>query len=262
MRVPIAASTAVSTLCALAVLAVAPPLRADDVPEAGATATEYERVTASAIEDFNQGLYVEARALFERAHSLQPSARTFRALGLASFELRHYVRAIRELSLALEDHRRPLTDAMREEVRRTLDRCKAYVATLELKVSPSFTSVKLDDEAVLPGSLTVDPGERRVAAAAEGYHDKAFIVNVEGGKTHALDIALERVASSPEQHAAWTAADSEPKESPGVTSRWWFWTGLAVLAVGAATVGVVALADKPHDTDRRVVGNAGITSAP
>ena len=37
----------------------------------------------------------------------------------------------------------------------------------------------------------------------------------------------------------------------GITSRWWFWTGLGVVAAGGATIAAVLIAtstDRPHGT--------------
>ena len=54
-------------------------------------------LSSRAIVEFEAGRFAEARALFMRAHEIWPSARTFRVLGMTSFELRSYVRALQEL---------------------------------------------------------------------------------------------------------------------------------------------------------------------
>jgi outer membrane protein assembly factor BamD (BamD/ComL family) len=44
-----------------------------------------------AVAEYEAGHYQEARALFRQAHEKQPTARTLRGIGMASFELRDYV---------------------------------------------------------------------------------------------------------------------------------------------------------------------------
>ena len=56
---------------------------------AAAQAEPYQDVVREGIHEFTAGNFVEARTLFERAHALKPSARTFRGLGLISYELKH-----------------------------------------------------------------------------------------------------------------------------------------------------------------------------
>src|SRR5262245_32778468 len=89
---------------------------------------EYRSVVEEALAEFNRGNWEEAAALFERAHRLNPSARTLRGMGLTAYEARRYVDATRHLSEALTETRRPLTPAQREEVTQTLDRARRFIA--------------------------------------------------------------------------------------------------------------------------------------
>lgn len=58
----------------------------------------------------------------------------------------------------------------------------------------------------------------------------------------AVTAAHAEAAQAPAAPAAAVASSEPPKEhsSGGITSRWWFWTGLGVLAAGAVVVGVAA----------------------
>jgi hypothetical protein len=47
------------------------------------------------VAEFEAGHLEDSRALFTRAHSTQPNARTLRGLGIAEFELRKYVESAR-----------------------------------------------------------------------------------------------------------------------------------------------------------------------
>jgi hypothetical protein len=54
-------------------------------------------------------------ALFRHGHDLLPNARSFRALGMTAFNLALYPAALRELIAALDDARRPLRGALRQQ---------------------------------------------------------------------------------------------------------------------------------------------------
>lgn len=53
-------------------------------------AEPYEDAVRLALGEFDAGNFAEAREHFRKAHSLDPNARTLRALGLVEFELRNY----------------------------------------------------------------------------------------------------------------------------------------------------------------------------
>ena len=74
---------------------------------------EYRALVSEALAEFDEGHFEEARALFLHAHSLNPSARTLRGLGLASFELRAYRASIEYLEQALASQLHPLEGALR-----------------------------------------------------------------------------------------------------------------------------------------------------
>src|SRR5262245_44373834 len=57
----------------------------------------YRQIVSRAVREFDAGNYAEARGLFNRAHELQPNARTHLGLGLAEFELRNYGTSIDHL---------------------------------------------------------------------------------------------------------------------------------------------------------------------
>ena len=53
----------------------------------------YEETISIAVNEFRARRFPEAREQFSKAHAIQPTARTFRALGLVNFELRNYAEA-------------------------------------------------------------------------------------------------------------------------------------------------------------------------
>lgn len=264
-------------LIASAVVSTAGHVHARDADD------EYKRITAKAIQDYNAGQYPQARALFLRAHALAPSARTLRALGSTSFELHHYVQAIRELNASLADDRNALDAALRGSVRTLIERAQSRVATLQVAVMPASAIVQLDGRRVSAGRLQVDPGEHRLRVAASGHREQQLALQVESGKRKNLSLQLEAsepvraqplptaqpMAAAPKLMAAPKAAlapstSSRPsdRDSSSITSQWWFWTGVGVLAAGAVAVGTV-VAVAPHDAVMKSYpANAGSVVAP
>jgi tetratricopeptide (TPR) repeat protein len=109
-------------------LAPATPVAGED--------SHYRQLIAQAVEEFHASHFVEARALFERAHAISPNARTFRGLGITAFELRRYTLAVRELNAALEDLRNPLPPALREEVSTALARASGSSSFASRRAAP------------------------------------------------------------------------------------------------------------------------------
>ena len=68
---------------------------------------EYQELIRQALEESSANRWAEARVFFRQAHEAFPNARTERGIGMVSFELRDYTDAVRHLTRALDDPRRP-----------------------------------------------------------------------------------------------------------------------------------------------------------
>jgi hypothetical protein len=217
---------------------------------------EYRSAVEEALAEFNRGNWEEAAALFERAHKLNPSARTLRGMGLTAYEARRYVDAIRYLSDALTETRRPLTPQQREEVSSTLDRARRFVAHLRLKVGPADARVTINGRVAEPdskGDVTTDPGLLDVEISAEGYESALRRVRLTAGGQEELNVQLSRVrpdvpmvqAPQPATTAAPAAAvQSGPVDEGGsaVGTLKWVVGGVAIAAL--ATGGVLLAVQK------------------
>lgn len=124
-------------------------------PSAQAAASEYLSVVQAAVDAYNEHRLLDARASFERAHALKPSARTWHGLGLCSFELGYFEQAAVELQTALDDTRGPLVGDVREEavamVRSAQQRRE--LASLEPAASTAPPPGLADDDATTDVSL-------------------------------------------------------------------------------------------------------------
>jgi len=222
----------------------------------------YQHVIRDALSEFDAGNWAEARALFEQAHALRPSARTLRGLGMASFELKNYVRAEQELRSALDETRQPLTAAQRAELTALLQRIERYVGKLVVKVQPETATVLLDGAAI-PHEIELELGQHELSVQADGYHTLTRNIAIEGGKQQTLELSLTPVEKKAEETAqvpapAETAAaaqapsselgtfesdyaltDTEPSSSGSVFSKWWFWTAVGVVVAGGVVTAVV-----------------------
>ncbi|MEY4580793.1 MAG: hypothetical protein RL701_5496, partial [Pseudomonadota bacterium] len=140
---------------------------------AQAMADAYEAEVQSAIEAYERQELAEARKHFKLAHDLQPSARTYRGLGVTAFGLGMYSEAVEELSHAVSESRRPLTSKLRQETEHMLARAKERAAR---QTQASAASAQAPLPAAVPSvqsqSLTPfeydDPSESPQPTAARG----------------------------------------------------------------------------------------------
>lgn len=126
---------------------------------------QYRRVLATALKEFDAGNWEEAKSLMQQAHEIEPSARTFRGMGLCSYELRDYVSAERELRQSLDDQRRPLTAKQRAEIEEILGRATRFVSRYKVHVKPEAAALRVDGNPLqlgADGELALNPGTHRI----------------------------------------------------------------------------------------------------
>lgn len=201
----------------------------DDAPAEEAT-SEYDEAVRSALAELSAGHLAEARAHFQRAHALSPSARTLRGLGLVEYELGHYVRAVALFEEALTSEVRPLTPRLREQVRELVENARGFIGAYRIRLVPRDAQLRIDGEArpLLPGEVVeLDAGDHTLMIEREGYVTQRRRIDVNGGERAELSLALAPVPMSPSVVAAGEPVEENP----------WLWTGIGV---GVATiVGVV-----------------------
>lgn len=208
--------------------------------------SEYDRLLKEALSEFGLGNWTEARALFERAHELKPSARTLRAIGLSAFEEKSYAAAVASLTAALNDQRQPLSAKQRDEAANAIDRALNYIAEYELVITPedAKATVTIDsrEPVMLDGRLLLDPGKYLLEVTAEGYEVARQNLDARPREKQTLHIALALPQSetTPAQVAVTaspTTSSGAPKDTGLSTQQW---IGIGVGAAGIATLGVSA----------------------
>jgi tetratricopeptide (TPR) repeat protein len=225
-------------LCAVA----AAPSRADEARDPGSSPTaespEYDRLLKEALAEFQLGNWTEARAMFERAHELKPSARTLRAIGLSAFEEKSYAEAVAYLTAALSDQRRPLTDAQRKEAEYAIKRSLGYIAQYELEISPENADVRIDSRKpiILDGKLLLDPGKYQLEVTADGY--QLTRESIVARPRENLKLRIELSPRQVDGVAAQGQVETE-EEREGLSTQQWL--GIGIGAAGVVGLGVGAV---------------------
>jgi hypothetical protein len=206
----------------------------DEIDPAG-----YRETIEEAVREFGEGNFEEARALFARAHTLLPSARTSRGVGMADFELRNYVEAIEQLELALHSTTQPLDDSMRADTQDLLTRAYTFVGKVVLDARPLPSNITVD---ALPvdlregNVLLLKAGEHALELEAPGFITERRRLRATGGETQTVTVVFQR-----------TPAPFTP-EKRTLLKNPWFWTAVGVVAVGAATSIALGVRSSKHET--------------
>jgi hypothetical protein len=226
-----------------------PPDNKSDGKSEGREDAKYRDTLKDALAEYDARHFEEARILFRRAHELNPNARTLRSIGMASFELRDYVAAVRALSASLVETRKALSPEQRTHVQGLLDRSRMFVDIYTLKITPADAKVLIDGrvpEFEADGTLFLGFGPHNLEARKSGYVLRTFTVNVRGGERKELAMTLERkpsdIAQLPPKPAQWSEPPAVSRSGlapagwhPG--TGWLLAAGGLTLVAGAATVG-------------------------
>jgi len=95
---------------------------------------------------------------------------------------------------------------------------KSTTGVLTVKSPIPSADVLVDDKPAgkAPAQVVVPAGTHRVLVRSEGYEEATVSAVVEAGGTREVTVTLEK--------------------RPGITSRWWFWTGVSVVVVGGTVL--------------------------
>jgi hypothetical protein len=214
--------------------------------------SSYETTVEEALHEYERGRWEEAAALFRRAHQQNPSARTLRGLGLAVYEGRHYPDAIRFLSEALTDQRRPLTPKQRDEVSATIERAKLFVGYLKLSVVPESASVTINGQPIhrdASGTIITDTGWLDVEISAPHFKTMLRRVQVNPGDKQSLSAHLEPESDMqvraepvppPAPKAAYEPAPVKEVDSSALSTWKWVAGGAAIAGIATGTAFLIA----------------------
>lgn len=203
--------TAACVLFAFGLALVQPPPAAAQDSDA-----DYDQLVADALAEYRAKHYLEARALFARAHELRPSARTLRGLGQAAFGAQLYSNAIVDLNTALGSDVNKLTPKMRREVEQTIGRAREYCGRFWVTLDPPDAELTVDGNHPVfdkDGALLLDVGLRRVRVSVPGKADRETSLQVTGGEEKNLAFSVAMEAKPPEDPVP-TIAEGPPVQAP------------------------------------------------
>jgi len=231
----------------------------------------HEELIRMAVDEFDRSNFAEARELFRKAHAMEPTARTFRALGLVEFELRNYGEAASMLEQSLASAIKPLHAKQRVETEKLLERTRGYLGTVHVATDPSPATVIVDGAAVElgpSGTLVLEVGEHVLEFHAEGRLPEKQRVNVKGGQTESLRVTLR---SAVDPSAVAVSAQANPTQIKALAGppqqvdqplrkKWWVWTAVGVVTAAAVITATVVLTrddgtkTKPFDSENTPPG--------
>lgn len=233
-----------------------------------ASSSAYNRYVADGVAEHSVGHWAEARALFRRAHELEPSARTLRVLGMTAFELREYPDAVRELSAALSARRHPLSPAQRRQVSELLERADTFVGRFQLELEPPHARVESGGMELVresDGSVLLPLGRQLLSIQAVGYRPSQRTIMVDGSDGAKLQFGLEPLwwawdtLAPPQIEPAFpgsSLATPWPPPTTPTSQSWNFrayaWTWISAgTAVGLAGTSLALRRRAIHEDDTR-----------
>jgi hypothetical protein len=233
-----------------AVSASAQPASSVFADEAAGDVSEYDRIVAEAVAKYRANELELARTLFSRAHVLEPSARTSRALGMTHMALESYGLAQHELRAALVDERKPLTEPQRRQVLDLLEWMRENLVVVRLRYAPPHARAEIDRRPVSLGDLLLEPGQHEIQVSAPGFEPQQQSLPAHLA-TAPFELQIDLVKQSGEP----TLARLQLRDD-GSSSDAWLWVGVpSVLATvsgaGLLAAGLIAIseAEEPDGAD-------------
>lgn len=158
-------------------------------------AEQYRQLVSEGLREFAAGRHEEALVLFLDAHEIEPNARTFRALGAVSYELRRYADAVSYFESALASEARPLSGQQRQEVTQARDRAARFIGHFRVVVVDPADGyrVTLDGNRIsINRPLVLQAPEVHVLeVSATGYQTFQRTLDVRGRENETIEVVLE-----------------------------------------------------------------------
>lgn len=188
---------------------------------------------ARGVELYSEGDVGGALVEFEAAYAARPSYRLLYNLAQVHAELLDYAAAERNFVRYLRDGGAEIDPERRGRVEAELERLRRRIGTVTITTRQPGASVFIDDQPVGETPLQAAPvsaGQRRVHVQKPGFEPVIRVVNVIGGETQTVEIALRPTA------ATTTAAELASARSGGGSSAT-VWAAVATGVLLAASAG-------------------------
>ncbi len=230
------------TLAFAASFAVCAAARAAPASEAEAAASAAE-LKAHADAEMDAGAFANAISDYRASYEISHNPAILYNLGSAYERLGDYPRAL----AYLDQFARVAPQELKARVRdlpELIDAVRAHLARVEVRCNVAGARVVVRGAwrgtTPLPADIAIAPGLTRVELFADGYRPFATEIPLVAGATATVEATLVPV---PPGGGAKDTVPMHASES-GITSKWWFWTGLGVVAAGGVALAVGLSRDK------------------
>ncbi len=211
------------------------------------------------VELFEEGDYQAALIEFKRSYECVPNFNVLYNIGQVYFQLQDYANALKTLQQYLDDGGKRIPQSRRTEVERDVDKLKARVATVTIKVSQPGADILVDDVKVgtspLSGPIIVSSGKRRFDAVKEGFRAVPKTEEIAGQETREVVLDLQpsttviNVGGGGEGGSGGSTGTGgsgggtlPPQEDPVPVLPIVFWSMTGAFVIGTAITGGLALA--------------------
>jgi hypothetical protein len=220
---------------------------------------------------YDQGAYEAALVEMRRAYELHPTFKILYNLGLIHKQLNDHAAALDAFNGYLNEGGKKVDPKRHAEVEKYVGDLKPLVATLTIQVDVAGAEVTIDDLTVgtspLASPITVNAGKRKVSAKIAGKPAATRVLTVAGSDAVTVKLELDEPKSASTNTTSTTtttttttppsSSSSKPVE-PTDTGRqipWLAWGVTGALAVGAGTMGVLALTSSSNLASKRDTPN-------
>jgi hypothetical protein len=166
------------------------------------------------------GRFVEAVPLLERAHEMAPRVPTAFNLALALAGVGRLTSAIALFDRLIAGEWGELSDDVRTEAGQRREAAARSLAHLSIDLAPADAALRIDNVATVERSLAIDPGHHVLVATARDHRDASEALDLGPGETRSLELRLAVIEPVALADPFWSSA--------------WPWVIGAVLLAGVA----------------------------
>ena len=247
----------------VAALVLAAPAAACAQPSPDRTAeAPYERGLAA----LRGSRFGDAVLAFEDSYRAAPVPTVLYNLALAYRGAGRHRAAVDTFARYLRDEGTAVSPERRAAIERAVEELRAYVGSIDCRVSPSTAQVTVDGTpSACAGPIAVDPGEHQVEARAAGHVSERRTLRINAGARVPFDVRLAEspAAATPTPLVVVPAVVTPPPgplqraiepprtlppERPPFYTRGWFWGIVGGVAAAALITGLaIHFSNQRHD---------------
>jgi hypothetical protein len=236
-------TTTVLALAALLACASTPVTAWAEPP----TAAEADGHFRRGVELYKEADYRAALIEFRRAYDLAPAYQVLYNIGETSYQLQDYAAALKTLEQYLGEGGARLAPDRRAEVEKEIAKLRLRVAKMIFVTPIADVEITVDDVSVgktpFDGPVIVSAGRRKIVASKAGRPSLTKLIDVAGGDTLSVPLALAEAEGAPAPAPSPAPAPGTPgaPRTPPASVPVWPWVATGALAAGAVVTGILAL---------------------